>query len=1365
MKNILKYISLAVFLIQNMSSYGQNYTMTVVSLGKDEAFINNRVINALEDSDGFIWMVAQNGIGRYDGHNYKWFNKINSQLRDISYRRLAEDGEGYIWVNYGTNVDLLHHKTFEVISFEEKFKDILDHSKVSNVRPGPNNSVFFRVLSKKEQKAYIYDSKTGLKELPFVKENTTEVAIRGEAIWLEYNRLWEQYDLNTGTKLNELNITNRFSHVKLVDGITTEQNLFLGLRDNQVIAFQVNNNEIKELISFPKEDPNRNIINLAAYDAKSQLLLTLSEQKLIAIDLKNNELTPINISSREGISVPFTKLFMTDKKGTIWGANKGEINLAKINPIKFTKYQPNKSARGLWANEDFIFTTRSKTSLTSPNTYTNIKAKTIISTETNIKDELWIGSGLGVSNYFPQNSSQSPILYAKNQTKKAPKPWAILRDKEQTWWTSDILNLGLFRSKMPSKDSLYRFSAFNEFKELENSKVIHLLEDGEHIWASSDYGLYLIHKEKGVIQRYAADIKAPYQLPFNNIYFLHKDKNNVYWAATNADGLVRFEIDGQNQVKNYTVYSTEEGLSSNILYAIIEDDTERLWISTLNGLSCFDKKTNEIQAFFNEDGLAYSEFNRISYAQDKDGRIFFGTIKGVIGFNPDDFIKKSAYQVSISITKFEKYQLQNKKLTDETHQLLKNKKITLHPSDRLFRLSVSMKDYFNTKRIRYSYKIKGLYEDFQLMDGNTIEIGGLPYGKYTLVIRGQGADRRYSTEELNIPLVVVRPFYLQWWAILLAITLIAVSAFQVYLWRIKLLEERKRELEILVLERTQQIRADKAIIEAQAQQLSELDEVKSKFFANISHELRTPLTLILGPLNNLFQVNQLSNKQYTQLQLMLQNGKKLLKRINELLDLSKLDANKLQVFEHPTFLYPFFKTLLSTFESTANLKNVQLQFDYRLNENIQVLLDDDKVEKIIANYLSNALKFTPKGGKIILSVSKKENNLHISIQDTGIGILPEELNRVFDRFYQSNNKDVSMQHLNGTGIGLSLCHELAKVLKGRVWATSEINKGSIFYLELALIETFAVKKQAEEEVEEEILPLQEKTTPTTTNLLPQHLSRPTILIVEDNPDLRTYLTLILEDDYEIILAENGQKALDELEIRSSSHKARPNNYELGIKSKSGVIHNSKFVIPNLIISDIMMPVMDGIEFLNKIKSSKEWCHLPMIMLTARQSLDVKIEALRIGVDDYLTKPFVDNELKARVANLIENSQNRLATDILTQKKTVVNISAADLKWIQQVEEAILENIENFNFKINDLGPVLALSYSQIQRKIKQITGLSPKQYERSIKLAKARDIIKSGNVQTVSEVAFQLGFNNHYYFSKIYKQMYGIMPTEELKNA
>ena len=345
----------------------------------------------------------------------------------------------------------------------------------------------------------------------------------------------------------------------------------------------------------------------------------------------------------------------------------------------------------------------------------------------------------------------------------------------------------------------------------------------------------------------------------------------------------------------------------------------------------------------------------------------------------------------------------------------------------------------------------------------------------------------------------------------------------------------------------------------------------------------------------------------------------------------------------------------------------------------------------------------------------------------GIGILPNDLIKIFDRFYQSKTE----KQTEGTGIGLSLCRELAKILNGRVWATSEINEGSVFYLELPLLETFAQKEIIQEEAIT-ATPILSNETPIST----AQKFRPNILIAEDNPDLRQFLTMILQESYNVVAVENGQEALEQLSI---------NNYQLTI-------------------SDIMMPVMDGIELLTKVKTTKKLQHIPMIMLTARQSLDVKIEALRIGVDDYLTKPFREEELKARVANLIRNSQNRnTSAHTSSSQETPKVASVFDLEWLKTLENIIIENIDTSNYKLSDAATQMAISYRRLQQKLKAITGMTPKQYQRSIKLSKARQLLKSGEVATAQEAMYRIGLENYFHFAKIYKAEFGITPGEELK--
>jgi signal transduction histidine kinase/DNA-binding response OmpR family regulator len=519
--------------------------------------------------------------------------------------------------------------------------------------------------------------------------------------------------------------------------------------------------------------------------------------------------------------------------------------------------------------------------------------------------------------------------------------------------------------------------------------------------------------------------------------------------------------------------------------------------------------------------------------------------------------------------------------------------------------------------------------------------------------------------------------------------------------------------------------------------LKELDELKARFFANISHELRTPLTLVLSPLDSILDSNELSNRNATYLQLVQQNAKKLLNRINELLELSRLDAKGLAINLAPTNIYQATKQITALYEGAAMLKNIQFNYENTIVESQNLLIDTPKLEMIVSNYLSNAIKFTPKNGQIDVKVRKENATLLISVKDTGIGIPEEELEKIFDRFYQVKEEI----YANGSGIGLALSKELADVQGGRVWATSEIGKGSVFYLELAFKETYAtVKTTINKPIKQVQKPLKTK---YKDNLQ-------TLLIVEDNHDLREYMQLLLSEKYNIVTAENGKEALKWLTTEMS-----------GSETSNTSIENSS---PSLIISDIMMPEMDGMELLKVLKSDDSSRQIPVIMLTAQNLSEVKIEALRIGVDDYLTKPFKAVELIARIENLIENAQQRtteLPNSTSTKKPSI--ISEADLIWLKTVEQKILVNIKNTDFKLQNLATDLFISIRTLQQKIKAITGLTPKQYERKIKLHEARKIVDSGSVQTVAELSYQLGFEDQHYFSKIYKKEFGITPNEALK--
>jgi signal transduction histidine kinase/DNA-binding response OmpR family regulator/AraC-like DNA-binding protein/Txe/YoeB family toxin of Txe-Axe toxin-antitoxin module len=627
---------------------------------------------------------------------------------------------------------------------------------------------------------------------------------------------------------------------------------------------------------------------------------------------------------------------------------------------------------------------------------------------------------------------------------------------------------------------------------------------------------------------------------------------------------------------------------------------------------------------------------------------------------------------------------------------------------------------------------------------------------------------------------------------LLGIAVLATLLFSGAFWAFL---RNKKQIKIL--------RGQKELIEQQEIELRKLDAAKTRFFANVSHELRTPLTLILSPLSNLLKTNELSNKQFTLLSLVRQNVQDLLKLVNEILDLNKLEAGKLGLQEETVVLYGLVRRLVANFESHAERQNIHLTFDYQLDKYIQLLLDRNKFEKIINNLISNALKFTQQGGSISLSVLEKPNAIEIQVKDTGRGIHPDDLPHVFNRFYQSNQADAPTE--GGTGIGLSLSMEFAKLLKGRLWVTSILGQGSTFYFSFPKREV--LKSLSTETVEElnQTLIAEEAfvSLSALTSSPPQKSIHPavyqtsetdvkTILVVEDNRSLSDYLKMILQDQFHVLTAENGLAALD---ILQNQIKKNP------LSAAQNPVETIPTPSVDLIISDIMMPVMDGFQFLEVLKSRAYFQQIPVIMLTARADIQDKLKALRIGVDDYLLKPFEEDELFARIHNLLKNSQLRQVFkqeseslllknipntvhrtpmptgllwregsgegDIFIHPEDAVRIPSENetdenQKWLIELEQVVQKQMPNFDLTAESIADDLAMSRAQFFRRLKLATGLTPHQYLLELRFNHARQLLELRKENSVKAVAYSVGMRDVKYFSQQFKERFGRLPSDYL---
>ncbi len=532
---------------------------------------------------------------------------------------------------------------------------------------------------------------------------------------------------------------------------------------------------------------------------------------------------------------------------------------------------------------------------------------------------------------------------------------------------------------------------------------------------------------------------------------------------------------------------------------------------------------------------------------------------------------------------------------------------------------------------------------------------------------------------------------------------------------------------------SRKLQKQKLKIERQAEELKKLDDLKSRFFTNVSHELRTPLSLILGPIRSILSHNSLSEEERHLLSMADKNGTQLNQLVDEILDFSKLESQRIEIQESSVNLYLFLNQLIDRFEYLKLSKEIDFSFEFEGDKEMRVVVDQNKLEKVINNLLSNAFKFTPKGGHIKLRQFDQEETLLFQVEDSGPGIAPEDIPNIFKRYYQAASHPTAQA---GTGIGLALSYQYVKLFEGRLWVESEVGKGSLFQVQIPK-KLSRSRAGATEDAEMYTGPAIEDHR--VAGKLSGQLK---ILLVEDNEDLRSYLSYILGKRYELETKSNGAEALEYLELHQK--------------------------LPDLIITDLMMPVMDGFQLLNRLRSTQRYSYIPVIMLTAKTNMRDKLAALRIGIDDYLVKPFLEEELVARVDNLLRNirPQRQPESDLAEQDKAFTEHygetlpkNQKDLEWLVQLEDVILQQLGDFNLTADMVARKMLMSRTQLFRKIKKLTGLTVNQYIQEMRFQEARKLLEDQKHRSVKSVALTVGFKHVKNFSQRFKDRFGRLPS------
>lgn len=952
--------------------------------------------------------------------------------------------------------------------------------------------------------------------------------------------------------------------------------------------------------------------------------------------------------------------------------------------------------------------------------------------------ELWLGSyfdGLARMNKQTGTCQDATSLLQGNLNAGKPKVSCIIEDKNKNLWVGTY-GSGLYKINLPTQHVTYYESTRNEnddwsINRLPNDWISYLLEDKEGmIWIGTYKGLAVLNPQTDNFINYK---KQNNLLPGYVVYSLLESSNGEIWAGT-SEGLVCLNKDRLTPV----LFTTADGLPSDIICGLAEDEKKNIWISTHQGISKLNPPEKKFINYYAGDGLQGNEFTRTAVFKDKRGKIFFGGTNGVTAFYPQDIteIKK---EMNVLITGFHVANRPVKKgdksgnnvITDTA--VMDTEQFTLAYNENTFSIDFSVLEFSNPDRISYQYKIKELGDEWiSTQPGtNRVTYSSLKPGKYTFSV--QARDHNNFSNIRTVTIAITPPWYQTWWA---KVIWGCLGALLIYALTMYILSRIRHRQEVM-----------------RQKHMEQINEAKLQFFINISHEIRTPMTLIISPLEKLLAEH--SEKQPVYL-MIYRNAQRILRLINQLMDIRKLDKGQMHLKFRETDIVGFINDLMQTFNYQAQKKNITFTFEKELEgaDSLKVWIDLNNFDKVLMNVLSNAFKYTHEGGNIEVSLKTGHNDAYrsalkdyfeIDITDNGIGIDKNKIEQIFERFYQIDN-DMTQSNF-GTGIGLHLSRSLVELHHGIIKAENrEDGQGTRFIIRLPLGSNHLKAEELENPEETGSEPTisqlpkdsiyeTEEENKTNEYRKPKAKTRYRVLIVEDDEEIRRYIRSELDSDFRIYECTNGREGLETI-----------------LKEK-----------PDLVISDVMMPEMDGITLCRKIKQNININHIPIILLTAKSKAEDQIEGLEIGADAYIVKPFNTELLRTTISNLIANRE-RLRGKLVGEQQVEEKITKIEMKsndeiLMSKVMKTINDHLADPTLNVEMLAANVGMSRVHMHRKLKELTNQSARDFIRSIRLKQAANLLREKNL-SVSEVAYATGFSNLSHFSNTFRDFYGISPSE-----
>lgn len=1313
-----------IFIFSVVSVYAQTtHSFYFQNLNINNGLSQNTVNTILQDKNGFMWFGTKDGLNRYDGLSVKTFKgngKKSNELNNGFVTSLYEDKNGNIWV--GTDVGVYiynpYNEYFEHFELKAQNGETINRT-VYKIDAGSNDEILFSVdqlglftynTNSKELRNYSFKDKGNVKEFQVDNNGVTWIAFASGLYYTEDNfKTVKTYTLKDGSEpfKNELIKAIYFGDFNRA---------FIGSEINGVFELNLVTQNIKNLPL--SQNPSELIFVRCLYPYSDNELWIGTETGVYIYNIETGARKHLTSNVFDSFSLSDNAIYSLckDREDGMWiGSYFGGINYYPKQTTYFEKYYSTNDSHSLkgqrvreicdakndnlWVGTEdaglFLFNRKTKEfkQFAPSLNFSNIHGLCMDG------DDLWVGTfskGLRVINTISGNV----------KTYTAGDVPSTIKDN----YVFSIIKASTGYIYFGTSQSLVRYdkakNQFEEIPELNNNLVYDIKEDSKgNIWVATFVnGVFRYNAKTEKWERFQhSDSKN--SLPYDKVLSIFEDSKKQIWLTTQGRGFCKYDpIEDK-----FSSYTTQDGMPNDVVYQIVEDDAGFFWLTTNKGLVRFNPNDKSIKTFTVASGLLSNQFNYKSSYKTKDGNIFLGSINGLISFDPTSFTENN-YVTPIYITDF---LLFNRPVSVDSENsplaksIIFSDTIVLKHNQNYFSLRVAALSFQTPKTSQLKYKLEGLDDDWRdVPESSLISYSNLRSGNYQFMVRLFDTETKNVTEK-TLHIKILPPFYLTTWAYFIYFVLLVTVAYLLF----KYIRNRQKQQQNWFIEKVEQSKE------------REIYDAKIRFFTNITHEIRTPLSLIKGPLENIIMKDKIKDVDtLDDLNIMQQNTNRLLNLTNQLLDFKKtekegflLNLSECNISKILSETYQRFSPLIKENKRTFVLEIPSPDF--------YASIDREAFTKIISNLFSNAIKYAEQDIKASLIIDHSEEAFEIRIENDG-HIIPAELyEEVFKPFTRIDHPE--QMDIPGTGIGMYLARTLAELHNGTLDVISDDNMNR-FSLVLPKFQ------EAKIEIGRAFSESQNDIAPQRTNIELSGNSY-TILIVEDSVDMQKFIKKILAPQYNILMALNGEEALELLK----------NN------------------IVTLIISDITMPRMSGIELCEKVKLDINYSHIPIVLLTAKTNIQSKIEGMDVGADIYMEKPFSPEYLLATVSNLI-SSREKLKEAFLNNPMVMsasVTTTEADKEFLNKLRDAICQNMSNSDLKMEDIAESLHMSRASFYRKIKGVLDLSPNEYLRLERLKMAAQLIKENKYQ-IGEICYIVGFSSSSYFSKCFQDQFGVLPKD-----